>query len=87
MNIHEDKPGITCAALGNNAKKTYAIHIVNTGASRTANITGFPVGVKAITLYVTDKDHAVHKSENIKVENGKAKFHLNAVSYTTLVAK
>lgn len=84
MNIKEDRPDITCAALGDNAKKTYAMHIVNNGAARNATITGLPGGIKSISIYLTDKDHVAHKGESIKVENGKANFHLNAVSYTTL---
>lgn len=87
MNIKEDRPGITCAALGDNTKKLYAIHIVNNGAARNASIAGLPPGVKSISIYVTDKDHAVNKGESIKVANGKADFRLNAVSYTTLVTE
>ncbi len=87
MNIKEDRPDVTCAALGDNTKGVYAIHVVNNGAARNASIAGLPSGVKSISIYVTDKDHAVHKGESIKVANGKANFHLNAVSYTTLVTE
>ncbi len=87
MNIKEDEPEITYAALGDNTKSAYAIHIVNNSPARNANIVGLPRGIKSISIYVTDKEHAVHKGKSIKVANGKANFHLNAVSYTTLVTE
>lgn len=87
MNIKEDRPDITCAALGDNAKKMYAIHIVNNGADRNGSIQGLPLSIKSMSIYVTDKTQAVHKGETIQVSNGEAKFHLNAVSYTLLISE
>ncbi|MEO6638324.1 MAG: hypothetical protein ABIN25_08610 [Ginsengibacter sp.] len=87
MNVKDDRADITCAALGDNAKKLYAIHLVNNGADRSATIKGLPSTVRSITMYVTDKNQAVHKGETIRVSKGEAKFHLGAVSYTTLVTE
>jgi hypothetical protein len=86
MPITCDRPNITVAALGDNKKKAYTIHIVNNGATRNAILTGLPVSVKSMNIYTTDKNNAVKKGAFLKVINGKVSFHLNTESFTTLVS-
>jgi len=87
MPITCDRPNITVAALGDNKKKTYTIHIVNNGASRNAVITGVPASVKSMNIYTTDKNDAVKKGALLKVVNGSVKFHLVDESFTTLISE
>ncbi|HEY5406080.1 MAG TPA: hypothetical protein VIJ92_03295 [Ginsengibacter sp.] len=87
MPITCDRPNITVAALGDNKKKTYAIHIVNNGASRNAVITGLPASVKSMNIYTTNKNDAVKKGTLLKVVNGSVKFHLVDESFTTLISE
>ncbi len=85
--IAEDRPNITCAALGDNAKGKYAIHIVNNGAGRDAGLTGLPSKIASMSMYVTDKNRAVKKQADVKVSKGKATFHLDPGTYTTLITE
>jgi hypothetical protein len=86
MPITCDKPNITVAALGDDTKKIYTIHIVNNGAARNATLTGLPASVKSMNIYTTDKNNAVKKGALLKVANGAVKFHVNSESFTTLAS-
>lgn len=87
MPLKVDRPDVACAALGDNLKGIYAIHIVNNSAGRSATIQGLPSKIKFISIYTTDKKRAAYKGKIIHVSNGKASFHLDPVSYTTLVTE
>ncbi|AHM60372.1 hypothetical protein D770_10575 [Flammeovirgaceae bacterium 311] len=87
MPISSDSPYITSAAMGNNAKGTYAIHLVNNGATREVTISGLPRKVKALQIYVTDQGRAMEQGQAIRVTKGQATFTLDSRSYTTLMSK
>jgi O-glycosyl hydrolase len=80
-----NRPGITCAALGNIAEGIYTLHVVNNGGARPATVTGLPAGVKQLRIWVTDKQRGMQEGERIPVTGGKAQFTLGATSYTTLI--
>lgn len=84
--ITSDHPEVNCAALGDPEKNTYAIHIVNNGASREAVVTGLPEKVKKFRVVVTDSMRGMEEQEAVRVESGEAKLSLAPMSYTTLVA-
>ena len=86
MPITTSQPYISCAAQGNNNSHTYALHIVNDGATRTATLTGLPSAIKKIKMYVTSKELAM-KETSLFTSNGKVIFQLLTESYTTLVAE
>jgi hypothetical protein len=86
MPITGDRPNITVAAVGDNKKKIYTIHVVNNGAARNATLTGLPSSVKNMNIYTTDKINAVKKGALLKVINGVVKFHVNSESFTTLIS-
>ncbi len=86
MPVSCDGPNITVAALGNNKKNIYAIHIVNNGAARNAVLTGLPASVKKMDIYITDKNEAVKKGMLLKVINGTVKFRLVDESFITLIS-
>jgi hypothetical protein len=81
-----DRPGVTCAALGNIAAGQYTLHIVNNGGSRPATITGLPADVKQLRIWVTDKQRGMQEGARIAVSGGKAQFTLDATSYVTLIS-
>jgi hypothetical protein len=80
-----DRPNISCAALGDNRKGIYALHLVNNGAAREATLTGLPKKIKFLRIYTTNKEQAVKEGQRIIVEHGTATCRLDAVSYITLV--
>ena len=80
-----DRPALSCAAFGDIAKGVYAIHLVNTGATRPAMLTGLPAGVKELRVYVTDGQRGMEGGFPIPVTNGTAKFSLDTASFTTLI--
>jgi hypothetical protein len=81
-----NRPGITCAALGNIAEGVYTLHVVNNGGGRPATITGLPPEVKQLRIWVTDKQRGMQEGERIPVTGGKAQFTLDATSYVTLIS-
>ena len=86
MPVTCNRPNVTCAALGDNTKGIYTIHIVNNGPARDAIITGIPATIKTLSIYSTDKSHAMKKGAAIHVLNGTAKFHMEVQAYTTLMS-
>jgi len=60
--------------------------LVNHGATRTATLTGLPVGVKQLRVWVTDADRGMQECDRIPVTGGQAKFSLSSTSYTTLIS-
>ncbi|MDB5135924.1 MAG: hypothetical protein JWP37_2527 [Mucilaginibacter sp.] len=78
---------ISCAALGDNAKHIYTIHIVNNSASRQVHLTGLPNGVKEFKVYETNKDLDMKQLKSIKVSNHEAVFNLDSRCFTSLVSK
>lgn len=87
MKAEADNSLINCAAMGDNARSVYAIHIVNNGASRQAAIKGLPDGVKNVTAYITSNTQQMEKLDNIRVKDGAARLYLNGASYITLIAR
>ncbi|MEO6723421.1 MAG: hypothetical protein ABIN67_23845 [Ferruginibacter sp.] len=87
MPIHTTAANISCAAMGDNDKNVYAIHVVNNGASREVHLTGLPQKMKTLRILTTDKTHAMEEGQKITVSNGKARFTLNAAGYTTLLSE
>ncbi len=73
------------AALGDIANGVYAIHLVNTGATRPATIGGLPASLKSLRVYVTDGQRGMKEGDPISVANGTAQFTLDSASYTTLI--
>jgi hypothetical protein len=80
-------PDVSGAALGDNAKGRYALHLVNMGAPREAFLTGLPSKVKAVRIFITDKTRAMQEGKTVMVINGEARFMLDAMSYTTLISE
>ncbi|HTS66920.1 MAG TPA: hypothetical protein VMH28_33075 [Candidatus Acidoferrales bacterium] len=81
-----DKPGVTCAALGNIAEGVYTLHIVNNSGRRPAALIGFPPDVKQLRLWVTDAHRGMEEMDRVAVTGGKAELTLEPTSFTTLVS-
>ena len=84
MKIQSSAADVSCAALGDNAKGIYSIHLVNNATERDVTITGLPSTVKSMRVWVTSKKSNMQEGKPIAVTNGRAKFLLPATSYTTL---
>ena len=80
-----ERPGITCAALGNIANGQYTLHIVNNGGSRPATVSGLPDSVKELRIWITDKQRGMQEGARIAVSGGKAQFTVDATSFVTLI--
>ncbi|MBS0000494.1 MAG: hypothetical protein KFF73_16055 [Cyclobacteriaceae bacterium] len=86
MPVEADKKNITCAALGDNERGIYTVHMVNNGASRQATIIGFPAGMEWMKIYVTNKNSKMSQRGPIRVRDGEAIFFAEANSFITLLA-
>ena len=85
--ITVSRPNVACAALGNNATGVYAIHLVNTGATRAVTLSGLPARVKTLRCYTTDQKRAMQEGPRVAVAKGQARFTLDTGSYVTLVSE
>jgi hypothetical protein len=86
MPVTSNRPEITCAAFGDIARSTYAVHLVNNGPTRPASLAGLPAGVKQLRVWVTDGQRGMQEAPPIPVSDGKAQFTLDATSFTTLIS-
>ncbi|CAN5481656.1 hypothetical protein BH11BAC3_BH11BAC3_09110 [soil metagenome] len=86
MPIQTSSANISAAALGDNVKNIYTIHLVNNGAARQVILTGLPSKLKAFKIFVTDKKRAMQEGKIIKVVDGKATFMLDETCYATLIS-
>ncbi len=84
MELDGSNADISSAALGDNEKNIYAIHLVNNGASRKVILTGLPSDVKSFKVFVTDKNQSTKEERSLPVSNGKAEFILKETSFTSL---
>jgi hypothetical protein len=85
--ISGDAKDISVAALGDDQKGIYAIHLVNNGASREITIKGIPKKISQFKIFVTDKNRDMEEEKNVPVENGEATFTLKQASFTSLFSK
>src|SRR5579863_8568737 len=79
------KSGVTCAAFGNIAEGSYTVHMVNNGPTRPAMVAGLPTGLKELRMWVTDRKRGMEEMGRIRVEDGKAQFTIDTMSFTTLI--
>jgi hypothetical protein len=79
-----DQDEISCAAFGDIADNTYVIQIVNNGASRVADLDGFPESIKELHVFVTDKLRGMEEMKSLKVSEGKAKITLEPFAFITV---
>ena len=84
MSISGNSEDISVAALGDNERGVYAIHLVNNGASRKITVTGIPLKIKSFKIFITDEIDHVKQGKLIPVENGKVTFVLKQTSFTSL---
>ena len=87
MPITCDGPNISCAALGDNDRNIYAIHLVNNGTKREITLSGLPAKVKLLHMYITNKESNMKDISPVKTSNRQAKFTAPAISYITLISE
>lgn len=87
MKLSVNGADISGAALGDNEKGIYSIHLVNNGATRKVTLRGLSLKVKVLRVWVTDRNRNMQQMPVIKVKNGIATFTLDTTCYTTLAAE
>ncbi|MDT0687176.1 hypothetical protein [Autumnicola psychrophila] len=85
--INKDKETVTAAAFGDKSKGSYAIHLVNKGATRDVNLTGLPDSVNNMKIYLTNRENSYKKIRTIEVKNGEVNFELEGASYVSLFSE
>jgi hypothetical protein len=86
LSVHADRPRISCAAYGDIANGRYAIHVVNTGATRAATLTGLPADVKELRVYHTDIHRGMKEGPRVAVTHGVAHVTLDTATFTSFFA-
>jgi hypothetical protein len=87
IEANSDKADVSIAALGDADKNLYAVHIVNNGAARVANLSGLPATVKSLRIVVTNKEKSNAEGRKIAVTGGNARVEMEARSYITLTGE
>jgi hypothetical protein len=87
MPISVDRTGISAAAMGDNTKGAYAIHLVNNGSTREASLTGLPAKVTRLRYYITNRKTNMKEERAVEIKDGLFKFKLPAVSYVSLISE
>ncbi|WP_037318564.1 hypothetical protein [Salegentibacter sp. Hel_I_6] len=85
--ITTSNEAITPAALGDKDKGSYAIHLVNKGATREVSLTGLPEGISGLNVYLTNIESSNELIETISVENGTVNFELQGAGFTSLMTE
>jgi len=85
MPVQADKDNITCAALGDNDRGMYIVHVVNNGASRTVTLKGLPSDARRMNIFVTNEQKSMSKGRRAWVRNGTATFFAETNSFITLL--
>ena len=78
---------VTCAALGSEQRGTYAVHLVNTGATRPVVLTGLPRNVRSLRMWTTNATPGMKEGARVPLRDGVARFTLPSASYVTLVSE
>lgn len=87
MPLSSSNNDISCAALGDNSKGNYTLHLVNNSAERPVTITGIPASAKKFKIMITNAENSAKEAGSKKVTNGQLQFKLPARSYVTLVSE
>lgn len=84
MSAESSSDNVHAAALGDNDRGEYAVHIVNYGAGRYVRVSGLPSGVRSLTCYITNPESDMEQMKEIPVANGKAVFKAEQASFISL---
>lgn len=87
MPLSIDKADISGAALGDNAKHSYSIHLVNNGPSRKVHLTGLPNAVKEFNIYVTDGKKEMKRVKIVKIRSQSIDFQLDSRCFVSLISE
>lgn len=87
MHLQVDGPEVTGAALGDQARGKYVIHLVNNGPTRKVIVKGLPGKVSSLDRWITNQDRAMQEEKPVQVKGGTARFTLDATSFVTLVSQ
>jgi hypothetical protein len=82
--VHCDHSGVTVAAFGDRANGRYAVHMVNTGAARTATVTGLPAGLADLRVVSTGTAAGRQPETRVPVRDGRAEVPLIAAGLTSV---
>ncbi|RXK53364.1 hypothetical protein ESB00_16860 [Oleiharenicola lentus] len=81
--VTKDRRDVTVAAFGDRANGRYALHLVNTGAARTALVSGLPDGVKVLRVVATATATGLQPEVTVAVAGGRAEIPLVAAGLTS----
>ena len=81
------KEEVNCALFGNIARGKYALHIVNNGAVRPAEIKGLPADSGLMEVFVTDATRGMEKIGETESVDGLLKLNLPAAAMISLISK
>lgn len=87
MPVRCDRPDISCAALGDNSKGIYTIHLVNNGGEHDVTLTGLPGKIKQLCYFITNNKLGMKQKHRINITASGAKFKLPATSFVTLISE
>jgi hypothetical protein len=81
--ITGDNPKVISCAFTDHG--TPVVHLVNNGAPRTATVSGLPVNLKEMRVFVTDSRRGMKETGRVPVAQGTVQLPLDAMSFTSLI--
>jgi hypothetical protein len=82
-----NKEEVNCAVFGNLARGKYAVHMVNNGAERPAEIKGLPADAEVMEVYVTDTARGMEKTGEVRASDGVFRLDIPAAAMVSLISK
>jgi len=76
---------VYCAALADNTKGIYTVHLVNNGSSRMVTISGLTANIKTWQLYLTNKKSNDKQTHSIDIKDGVILIKAKSESFYTLI--
>ena len=77
---------LSCAALCDNNTKQYAIHLVNNGTERVVRLSGLPISVKKLDIFITNSQSAM-KHKTLVAKDGLCDFKADQRSFISLISR
>jgi hypothetical protein len=85
MPVGANRPGLECAALGDNNRGIYVVHLVNNGATRSVTLKGLPSGTRWARIFITNERKQMSSPRPLRFRNGETTFTADAHSFITIL--
>jgi hypothetical protein len=84
LRVKCDRPNVSGAAFGAGPTGGVGLHLVNSGATRTAVVVGLPTTMRSMRVFCTDASRGMEELAPVTVVNGEGRVTLPACSFVSI---